>query len=139
MFCKGLTAIRDKEKELRRRLFELEKKVKRMEKVLGSAEFLNDSDRMLFRLYYGLPPYRRNHTYQELADMYGISAERAKQVVYKILRTIERKSFFSTGKDKDPLYVQYARKYPEMEKESSSLEKEVNEDVAKKMKWPSNL
>ena len=49
---------------------------------------LNEKEQDFIKMYYGIAPYTEEHTYQEIGDKYGITRERVRQIIDKIMRKL---------------------------------------------------
>lgn len=62
----------------------------RHEKVIQiiAKSIKNERDRNVILMRYGLPPYRRPHTLQEIGEKMGVSRERIRQIEERALKTM---------------------------------------------------
>jgi len=58
---------------------------KLVEDVMG---ILNEKERDFLTMYYGVGDYNKEHTYQEIGNKYGITKERVRQVLEKVMRKL---------------------------------------------------
>ena len=58
------------------------------EDVAAIITVLNDKEKDFIQMYYGIKPYEKEYTYQEIGNKYGITKERVRQIIDKIMRKL---------------------------------------------------
>lgn len=56
--------------------------------VAAIITILDEKERDFIQMYYGIKPYEKEYTYQEIGDKYGITKERVRQIIDKIMRKL---------------------------------------------------
>lgn len=56
--------------------------------VAAIITILNEKETDFIQMYYGIKPYEKEYTYQEIGDKYGITKERVRQIIDKIMRKL---------------------------------------------------
>ena len=51
-------------------------------------KILDERETDIIKMYYGILPYEKEFTYQEIGDKYGITKERIRQIIDKIMRKL---------------------------------------------------
>ncbi len=73
-------AFCDEEDDVRR-----ENAINDVESIIG---VLNEKETDFIKMYYGIKPYEKEFTYQEIGQKYGITKERTRQIIDKIMRKL---------------------------------------------------
>ena len=58
------------------------------ESVASIIGVLTEREDDFIRMYYGIVPYNKTYTYQEIGNKYGITKERVRQIIDKIMRKL---------------------------------------------------
>ena len=58
------------------------------EDVAAIIGVLNEKEADFIKMYYGMSPYKKSNTYQEIGDKYNITKERVRQIIEKSMRKL---------------------------------------------------
>lgn len=56
--------------------------------ISSIIQVLNERECDIIKMYYGINPYKKEYTYQEIGDKYNITKERIRQIIDKIMRKL---------------------------------------------------